>query len=653
MMNKLNNITTFDDFKKLYEDIGTEFSNSVGFTESLVGRATFGLINLVRMGINRVLLEYFGRRLENEYLAGVLRYCKKANINLKDPQPPSAIQTQAQGTTDENEIYLIAQEILKIRFDVPSYDVLLNDTVLMIDSGLTQLQSAGLTGSTQEQDFNLIKTKLIPDVKTINDKFSILSGLITSGTLPSATNVPDINTIKTTIEDIKSISFTTPPPVTLQYKLIDSEKNVISGLTSTSVTDRAVLDPLEAILVENMKYEISEMITEKVTSGGGTNLTFILGDEISTEGVDQFLRKQGVNNLEEINWVQLAKIYTDKMKSASTNEVNKDAVIRIQQGVSPKIFHKTPTPKGKGLTPGTGGGVSDQPTALYNPWQKKVQKVKSEFRQFLNVEEVDPFKLKLSDYTGKDDPNKTKLGQEAEKTKEIERISALETEKSKVNFVSGFVKAAGSYDMIRILYGKQFYGPIFKVDRKEATDGGSKLKVLKYLGCINVDTVISDVQKGPLETANLAKYETVWSDASDNGLPLPFLQPLIKSNITKGGRDLIGVYFIFEKQITSASSGDSNKNKPVIIFLYATGKVHTSLSSVNSDSELWAVSPDGKSIGKVTDVSKLNEISPVNNFEIGICYNVANSEFIKSGQFNVITENFKYSLLEISGVNWK
>lgn len=649
-MNKLNNITTFEDFKKLYEDIGTEFSNSVGFTESLVGRATFGLINLVRMGINRVLLEYFGRRLENEYLAGVLRYCKKANINLKDPQPPSVIQSQEQGTTsEENEIYLIAQEILKIRFDVPSYEVLLDDTILMIDSGLTQLQNAGLTGSTQEQDFNLIKTKLIPDVKTINDKITILNGLITTNTPPSATNVPDINTIKTTIEDIKTISFTTPPPVTLQYKLTDSEKNVISGLTSTSVTDRAVLDPLEAILVENMKYEISEMITEKVTSGGGTSLTFILGDEISTEGVDQFLKKQGVNNLEEVNWVQLAKIYTDKMKTASTNEVNKDAVIRIQQGVSPKIFHKTPTPKGKGLTPGTGGGVSDQPTALYNPWQKKVQKVKSEFRQFLNVEEVDPFKLKLSDYSGKDDPNKTKLGNEAERTRELERLSAVESNKTKINFHNGFAKAAFSYNMIRVFYSGLFYGPLFRTDKKEADN----LKVLKYLGSLNLDTIVADISKGPLET-DLSKYETVWEDGSKNGLPFPFLQSLITSNITKGGKDLIGVYFIFEKQIVTTFSGESRKNRPVIIFLYATGKSHTtSISTVNSSVELYAVSPDGKGIGKITDISKLNLIQPVEKFEIGEAFNIANSEFIKGGQFNVITENFKFSLFDIQGVNWK
>jgi hypothetical protein len=221
-MKKLNNLTGFEKFKKMYEavDIGTEFSNSVGFTESLVGRATFGLINFIKFGINRVLLEYFGRRLENEYLAGVLRYCKKSNINLKDPQL-SAVQSQESTvTTEENELYLIAQEILKIRFDVPNYNTLLNDTVLMIDSGLTQLQNAGLTGSTQEDDFNLIKTKLIPNVKTVNDKFSILNGLITTNTVPTVTNVPDINTIKTTIENIRQISFTTPPPITLEYKFL-------------------------------------------------------------------------------------------------------------------------------------------------------------------------------------------------------------------------------------------------------------------------------------------------------------------------------------------------------------------------------------------------------------------------------------------------
>jgi hypothetical protein len=344
----------------------------------------------------------------------------------------------------------------------------------------------------------------------------------------------------------------------------------------------------------------------------------------------------------------LAKIYNNKLKSETTNEVNKDAIIRIQQGVSPKIFHKTPTPKGKGLTPGIGGGVSDQPTALYNPWLKKVSKIKSEFRQFLNVEEVDPFKLKVSNYSGKDDPDKKKLVNEAVKTKEIERMTVLGTNKSKTKFGSKFIKTMYNINMIRIFYNGSFYGPLFRVDKKDA----DTLKVLKYIGSLNVDTIVDDITKGDLEP-NLSKYQTVWTTGSDKGSPIPFIQTLITSNITKGGKDLIGVYFIFENTINPTSTGDLKKNRPIVLFLYATGKVHTSLSSVNSSAEIWSVSSNGSSIGKVTDISKLSSVPSVEKIEIGDSFDITNSDFIKSGSFNTIINNFRYSLFDINGVGWK
>ena len=65
---KLNNLTIFEDFKKMYESTGDEFSNTTGLKESLLGRGIFGLFRMIKKGVNAVRLEYFKRRLENEII---------------------------------------------------------------------------------------------------------------------------------------------------------------------------------------------------------------------------------------------------------------------------------------------------------------------------------------------------------------------------------------------------------------------------------------------------------------------------------------------------------------------------------------------------------------------------------------------------------
>ena len=56
-MFSLKNITSFSEFKKMYEaagETGTEYSNNTGFSQSLVGRATIGLCASFRLRWQRL-----------------------------------------------------------------------------------------------------------------------------------------------------------------------------------------------------------------------------------------------------------------------------------------------------------------------------------------------------------------------------------------------------------------------------------------------------------------------------------------------------------------------------------------------------------------------------------------------------------------------
>ena len=141
-MFSLKNITSFSEFKKMYEaagETGTEYSNNTGFSQSLVGRATIGLFKLIKRGIDEVQLEYFKRKLENEYFAGVLRYCKSSSIDLKNPQAPITPEEPAKKEEiEENDIVLAANDILLLRYDVVGWETVLTEANNDILSGMTK-----------------------------------------------------------------------------------------------------------------------------------------------------------------------------------------------------------------------------------------------------------------------------------------------------------------------------------------------------------------------------------------------------------------------------------------------------------------------------------------------------------------------------------
>lgn len=573
-MFSLKNITSFSEFKKMYEaagETGTEYSNNTGFSQSLVGRATIGLFKLIKRGIDEVQLEYFKRKLENEYFAGVLRYCKSASIDLKNPQAPITPEEPAKKEEiEENDIVLAANDILLLRYDVVGWETVLTEANNDILSGMRSIDS----GSREYNDFKMLSDKLIVNVKNINEKFALLN----SG---STTLDNDLNAIKTSISEIKAITLNSvTPPVQLKYSLSAGEKSVLDGL----VTALSAIVPNIAtkVLVEGYVFDKYEIIEEKVGSGSGTGLGFILGDEISTDGVRKFLKDQGVNNVEDINFKQLASIFTDKMRANATEKVNKNSIVRIATTINNII------------------GDPSKKQALSAGWQKRVETVKGEFKSFLNTNDIDPIELKKSNYLPTDDKDGKKQEVADEKAKEISRIGKF------INFgPSNGIKHSLKNEGIIRLYRGAFAGTVFNLE----TAVGSK--VYKYLGCIDFDKVISDFDKNKKLDMNTQKYESIFLDTINNGSAPTYLS--IK-NPKKGKRmELVGIYFIFSNPINAISTGEYKINKARIFYLYFEGN-SASWTSAPANFEIFAVSDTGGNLVKITDISKL-ETAP--EFTIG------------------------------------
>lgn len=641
-MISFKNITSFSEFKKMNEavDVGTEFGNSTGFKESLLGRATYGLFRMVKNGINAVRLEFFKRKLENEYFAGVLRYCKAKNIDLKNPQSPNDSNTNTDSITESNEIVEISNDILKVRFNVNNWSDCLNSASDSIYSGMTTIG----TGTTYD-DFKLLRDELIPKVRSINEKFIILSTLA-AGNQPQPNDIQEILTNKT---NINSLQLSSPSPqVPLHYTLIDAETNIISGLTS-AVVGTAIATPLSQILVDNYNFDEDDnyLINEKVDNKSGTGLDFILGDKLSTGGVNKFLKDQGVNNVEDINFEQLSSIFTDKMRSDATSGgpavgVNKNAIVRLSVCVSSIIYHTVKTPDNLGSNPGVGGAIDNtKQTALFQPWQKKVEKIKGEFSKFLNVDEIDPITIKTSSFAG-DPKNQADINKDKEEQKEIDRIAKT----IKFGTSDGFSdKKLTNFGVIRLFKDGKFTGPVFKLE----TANNNK-KIYKYVGCLDFDKMVTDFDKIKKLDVNNKKITKVFEPVSDDGSAPKFLK--LKPTGNLNGKELAGTYLIFEREISETSDGNYKEYKVRVYYLYlkSAGTMHriTQSNFIPNDFEIYYLAQNGR-LEKVPDITKIGTATTIS---VG----VGKTLEIKDPMKTNFTEEIKkvdVEFLNINGVNFQ
>jgi len=430
----------------------------------------------------------------------------------------------------------------------------------------------------------------------------------------------DLISIETSILKINGIILlsSNPPQKKLEYILNQSEKDQIERLYST-ITDATIQVSLQKVKVfERTQYNYFDNINEKVNNSSGTKISFILGDELSTNGVSKFLKDQGVNKIEDINFVELSKIFNDKTRELSTNEVNKNAIIRIQQGVAKIIYHVTKTPDNVGINPGTGGGVTETPTSLMNPWKKKVETVKSQFRMYLNVDQIDPFVVNVSDYSSKEDPGNKKLKDSDESIKEINRVAQLVTPKGlSGGFKKKTPKTDGDINLIRLNRNGKYFGPVFKLQ-------DDVVKIFEYQGSINLDLVSKHLESNDIDTTNISQYITPFPKYSpDNGIP-DFLKQLMNTFKNNSDGELTNIYFVFDNPISTPSSGGFKKNPAKIFFLFVKNGGITNGNVDPTKFSLYYVKQDCTNILKISttavnvDDPILSKLNLVKSIDIGI-----------------------------------
>jgi len=569
----LRNITSFGEFKKMNEgvDIGTEFSNTTKLKDSLVGQAVSGIFGLIKNGIDAIRLEYFKKKLENEYFAGVLRYCKTKNIDLKNPQPPPLVSGNTDSNPAQNEIVEIKNDILLLRFNVTGWNTSLNAVTIAINGEIGSIP----TGTTLHDDFELIRDKLIPDIININQKFLDLN---TGNTTTLDSN---LDIIKSTISDINTLTLNSiSPPDRLKYLLSQEEKDILAFL----VTSLEVVYPVirNKVLVENHNFEDYNLINEKINNDSGDGICFILGDELSEKGVKNFLKDQGVDEIigkNGIKFKQLASIFDDKMKSEATNSVNKNAIYRIAASVSNIITEKKSNSK-KGTTKG-------DPTGFMSSWQKKVSDVKGEFSKFLNVDEIDPITMKgLTAFT-QNPKNTADINVDSTKLKEINRIYKIIL----YGGPSGIVdREFRNFGVIRMMRGTtDFTGPLFEL---EPTLCGT-FRAYKYIGSLDFDKMIVNSDT----THNLITDDTTksWFWKSNHINIIPFLLNKPKSPTTN--KNLAGIYFVFSGTPKGTPDGEPKKFLAKIFYVYMS----------NMDAMIGT--PTSVEVYSLDNTNKLNLIS--------------------------------------------
>lgn len=533
----LQNITSYKNFRRTFEASGVpdEFTNKTGFSESLVGRAMFGILRYFKKGINLGKLEYYKRRLENEYFAGILRFCANMDIDLLTGEGSSS------GTTSniENNDNTVPEEeeticdILSIDYTQTDYKVKLQKYIDDFVSDISALNlilptldpntQSDIISESQDGIEQATKWKKCAEEKIkICDLFTSLTG-VTDVTLlePALTKIQDfLNS-----DDAKLCSV---------YKGTDAEKTFLKDLESTLTGTPTDITRVKDILVNNI-YPLLEsynyLIEEKITSGINkfVSINQILGDQLTLSGstpmkvnIFKWLKNKGIEDANKINWVQLEKTFSSNKgyKEGASNMVNKEGIRQIQYAVSRIIFHITKTPDTLGINPGKGGAVEyKEDTSLRTSWEKKVEFVKGEFKNFLLVDEtLDPFVIQnITDRYRDRDKTESYGVRNMEGVVSALSSSITIDSKSSVlglkprgneNNVSQFDRL---YVFTTIINGNTYY-PVFQ-GKKEY---GKTL--YKYMGNINLNKIMSDkAYDKPDFESNARNYATgIWENPKSN-----------------------------------------------------------------------------------------------------------------------------------------
>ncbi len=400
---EFKNITSFDEFKKLNEELG-DIENTTSFSQSLLGRGLISLFKLFKKGVDYVRLEYFKRKLENELAAGVLRYYneyfgkseksereekkeeigsgkkgsdgkvigKKAKIaeveqikELQKIEDPIVVYAQfgfVKGEDNEGNkgVVFVKTDNVDNPYDKKSEDELINYIDDFIKKG-------GNKDRLKEFLDTLIKNGVCVFYVKLCNKLKEIFKTSTSVAIVPKTNTSltkDNYTYNDFFEFVNERAGDTLNKTVGYRKPIGEE-----DLNWDILKDKGKLKELVAWYTDNTPYKpmgTTDDDDDRYRSRSSTSSTMTLGD----------YRKQG-----------------------ATNMVNKPAVAAIQDSVQGIIYHKE-TPVSSMMYPGKGGGLKEEETSMAKRWRVIVNDVLSQYKFFLNVDDINPLKLEKLDPRG-------------------------------------------------------------------------------------------------------------------------------------------------------------------------------------------------------------------------------------------------------------
>ena len=531
----LKNITPFNEFRRITEaNVPSEFSNNTGFKESLVGRAVFGILRYFQKGINLGRLEFYKRKLENEYFAGLLRFCAVKDINLLTGlEPTGSTNSSTSNTTGggggmtsnpDEEDYCKA-----LNFDHvndPNGNLLTG-----VQSGFTDLMhilTPLATGDPADPDVKVAMDALEQVNKVIeccNAKWEAVERFLDLQKLSGSTDAQ----VVALLDEIKKFFDSPVAKYCSTYHGTDEEKNLIrSFANSTNIDIKNKVAEIEPLILDSYKYRGYDLIEEKITSGLNkyVGITQMLGDQLTSAGgsgstipsmkvnIYTWLKEQGIDDVNKINFVALENLFRlkggndDKYRKDASEYVNIDGIKKIQYAVARIVYQVKKTPDNVGINPGAGGGITEEDSSLRTSWEKRVEFCRSEFSNFLDVNKLDPFKImslqdawrKKSDYANDSGVrnmrvqtnvliNSLTIG-----TKAVQM--GLRSKGNETNMMEGRLYV---YTMsFNSLNGGPFY-PVFVLKKM-----GSNV-VYRYVGCINFTKIIADKAFDDPNWANNAK----------------------------------------------------------------------------------------------------------------------------------------------------
>ena len=583
---KLKNITPFESFKRIYEStIPSEFSNNTGFKESLVGRAVFGILRYFKKGIQLGQLEYYKRKLENEYFAAILRFCATKEIDLKNPVAPVDDENPPGNNSTNPPVpdELIFCEILSEDYISSSNQNTYELPIIKISNtqALNHLNSVlpFLIVQSQIDDCQAVIKSAQDTISCCDKKMAINVVFIT---LSGAT---DNATISTCLDQIKAFFESPEAKFCSTYKGTDNEKNLVKSFTTH--TDPGVKGKADAIvpLFDNFRYRNYDLVQEKITSGinKSVNIEQMLGDQL--RGADapskniniyEYLKKIGLNSVDEINFVELVKIFRDHpefQESVSSEKyLNIASIRKIQYAVADGIiFHVKKTPDNVGINPGTGGGASmggsnqyDEDTSMRKVWEKKVEFVKSEFAGFFNFRTVDPFVLlNLSDAMRKrgeykDDPV---VSGDRGNTETLAYTSSMETYADKMGLIAQHDRVIDTPRKPFVIVLKNNYTNDVSFAVFSLHKNSTRSKIYRYIGVINFSKILStkDYDKADFNTLASKYSNAVWDTVIKPDTDSTFLNFLRLPGTLNGGSSDFDSIYISTTDFNALSSSKEPK----------------------------------------------------------------------------------------------